>query len=170
MARLDFDFHTAPKRPKASGLALLLAGAAALAWSAHAWQAARDAEAGLDLRIAALENVRPPAAPRPVPADAAAQTARAQVASQLAWRWQPAFAALASTRNARVALVSLDASQAKSQLKLVAEARTLDDAIAWIGRLQQQPGVRRAALTQHEVRADSAERPLRFVVQVELAG
>ena len=170
MARLDFDFHTAPSRPKALGLTLLLAGAAALAWSAHAWQAARDAEAGLDLRIAALENVRPTTAPRAAPADAAAQAARAQVASQLAWRWQPAFAALASTRTARIALVSLDASQAKSQLKLVAEARTLGDAIAWIGRLQQQPGVRRAALVQHEVRADSAEQPLRFVVQVELDG
>jgi hypothetical protein len=170
MARLDFDFHAAPARPKASGLALLLVGAAALAWSAHAWQAARDAEAGLDLRIAALENVRPAVAPRRAPADAAAQAARAQTAAQLAWRWQPAFAALAATHNARIALVSLDASQARSQLKLVAEARTLDDAIAWIGRLQEQPGVRRAALVQHEVRADSAGQPLRFVVQVELAG
>jgi hypothetical protein len=170
MARLDFDFHTAPARPKASGLALLLAGAAALAWSVHAWQTARDTEAGLDLRIAALDNVRPPAAPRPAPADTATQAARAQVASQLAWRWQPAFAALAATRNARVALVSLDANQAKSQLKLVAEARTLDDTIVWIGHLQQQPGVRRAVLVQHEVRADSAEQPLRFVVQVELDG
>jgi hypothetical protein len=170
MARLDFDFHAAPTRPKPLGLALLLAGTAALAWSAHTWQAARDTEAGLELRIAALDNVPSPATPRPAPGDAAAQAARAQVASQLAWHWQPAFAALASTRTARIALVSVDASQAKSQLKLVAEARTLDDAIAWIGRLQRQAGVRRATLVQHEVHTDSAERPLRIVVQVELAG
>jgi hypothetical protein len=34
--------------------------------------------------------------------------------------------------------------------------------------LQQQPGIRRAALTEHEVQADDPQRPVRFNILVEL--
>lgn len=168
MARLDFDFHAAPVRPSAAGLVLALAGAAALAWSMHAWEAARDREAGLDLQIASLENVRPASAPRAEPANVASQETQARIAAQLAWRWQPAFDALAGARDKRIALVALDANQAKAHLKLTAEARTLEDAVAWIERLQGQPGVKSAALTQHEFQADADQRPVRFIVDVAL--
>ncbi|MEW6120843.1 MAG: hypothetical protein AB1593_12225 [Pseudomonadota bacterium] len=168
MARLDFDFHAAPARPSVVGLVLALAGAAALAWSVHIWQAARDREAGLDLQIAALENVRPASTRRAEPANVAAQETQARIAAQLAWRWQPAFDALSGARDRRIALVALDANQAKARLKLTAEARTLADAVAWIERLQAQPGVSRAALIQHELQADADQQPVRFVVDVAL--
>jgi len=168
MARLDFDFHAAPSRPNAFGIALALAGTAAFAWSAQAWQATRDAAAGLDLQIAALAQVRPEKPSHAAPADAAAQALRARVAAQLAWRWQPAFDALAAAQDKRIALVALDASQARSQLRLTAEARRLEDAVAWIERLQRQPDVKRAVLVQHEVQTDADQQPLRVVVTVEL--
>lgn len=172
MARLDFDFHTAAARPSVLGVILAVAGVAALAWSANVWQAARDREAGLDLQIAALEdtvqNARPRSAPRAAPATVAAQGTQARIAAQLAWRWQPAFDALTAARDARIALLALDANQAKARLKLTAEARTLADAVAWIENLQAQPGIKRAALIQHERRADADQQPVRFVVDVEL--
>lgn len=168
MARLDFDFHTAPARPALSGLVLVLVGTAALAWSVLAWQAARDTEAGLALQIAALEKTRPASTPRATPARLAAQETQTRIAAQLAWRWQPAFDALAAAQDKTIALVAFDASQAKAQLKLTAEARTLEDALAWIERLQQQPGVKRAVLVQHEIRTDAEQQPVRFAVNVEM--
>lgn len=168
MARFDFDFHAAPARPPLAGLALALAGAVLLAWSVHAWQTARDKEAGLALQIAALEKARPAAARAAPPADLAAQQTRARIAAQLAWRWQPAFDALAAAQDKTVALVALDASHAKAQLKLTAEARVLEDALAWIERLQQQPGIKRVTLVQHEIQVDVDQQPVRFVVNVEL--
>lgn len=148
---------------------LALAGAVALGWSWNTLQTARATEAGLALQIAGLEQAAPRAAARPAAAaDTATQTAQADVAALLAYSWQPAFEALANALDDTVALVSLDASQARSQLKLVAEARTLAEAVALIDRLQQQPGVKRAALVQHEVQAEADQKPVRFNLLVEL--
>ena len=169
MARLDFDFHAQPSRPGMLAIALALAGVTAMAWAWTHLQAARATEAGLALQIAALEHAPPRPVVKPAaPADEAAAATRAHVAAQLEYSWQPAFAALAAARSSKIALVSLDAVQAKSQLKLVAEARQLADAIAYIDALQQQPGVRRVELLQHEVQADDAQKPLRVSILVEL--
>jgi len=169
MARLDFDFHAQPSRPGLPVIVLALAGVAAMAWSWTNLQAARATEAGLAMRIAALEQ-RPahPAAKPASHADDVARVTRARVAAQLGYSWQPAFEALAAAHSSKIALVSIDAVQAKSQLKLVAEARQLADAIAYIDALQQQPGVRRVELLQHEVQADDAQKPLRVSILVEL--
>ncbi len=169
MARLDFDFHARPARPGKGALVLALAGAVALGWSWSNLQAARATEAGLALQIAALEQAAPRAVARPASAaDTATQNAQADVTALLAYSWQPAFEALANALDDTVALVSLDASQTRSQLKLVAEARTLADAVALIDRLQQQPGVKRAALVQHEVQTEADQQPVRFNLLVEL--
>ena len=169
MARLDFDFHARPARPGKLGIVLALAGVAALGWSMSNLLAARATEAGLALQIAALEQSRPRAAVKSASAtDQVAKTTQTGIAAQLAYSWQPAFDALANARSSEVALVSLDAVQAKSHIKLVAEARQLADAVAFIEVLQQQPGIRRAALTQHEEQADDAQKPVRFNILVEL--
>jgi len=169
MAHLDFDFHARPSRPGKLGIALALAGVVALGWAWSNLQAARATEAGLAMQIAALERTRPRAAVKPAArADAAAHTTQASIKAQLAYSWQPAFDALAAARSSKIALVSLDAVQAKSHMKLVAEARQLADAVQFIEVLQQQPGIKRAVLTQHEVQADEAEKPVRFNLLLEL--
>ena len=168
MARLDFDFHDRPRQTRWAGLVAALAGVVALVWSVHAWQAARDTEAGLALQMTDLRQTRPAATPRLPPADLAARNAQTRIAAQLAYSWQPAFDALAAAQSPAIALVALDASQAKSRLKLTAEARALEDALAWIARLQGEAGVKSATLVQHEVQTDTPERPVRFVVNLEL--
>ncbi len=169
MTRLDFDFHVRSARPGKLGIVLALAGVTALGWAWSNLQAARATEAGLATQIAALEQARPRTTVKPAaPADTAALTAQTRIKAQLAYSWQPAFDALAAARSSKIALVSLDAVQAKSHLKLVAEARQLADAVEFIETLQQQPGIRHAVLTQHEVQADDAEKPVRFNLLLEL--
>ena len=169
MARLYFDFHAQPSRPGKLGILLALVGIAAVVWAGINWQTARTAEAEVAKQIAAIEQTKPiRATPSNTRADNAALVTQARIAAQLGYTWQPAFDALAATHNSKVALVSLDAVQAKSQLKLVAEARQLADAVAFIDALQQQPGVKRAALVQHEVQTGDAQKPVRFNILVEL--
>ncbi len=169
MARLDFDFHPRPERPGILGVALALAGVAAMTWVWMNLQTAHATEAGLAMQISALEKNQSRPTVHPVKhTDDAAQRTRSQVSAQLAYSWQPAFEALAAARSGKIALVSLDAVQSTSRLKLVAEARHLADAIAFIDALQQQPGIRRVELLQHEQQADDAQKPLRFTILVEL--
>jgi len=169
MARLDFDFHPQSSRSGMPGILLLLAGVAVMAWAWMTLQTARATQAGLAMQIAALEKSQSrPAAKHATHTDDVAQNTRANVSAQLAYSWQPAFDALATARSRKIALVSLDAAQAASRLKLVAEARHLADAIAFIDTLQQQPGIKRVELLQHEVQADDAQKPLRVTILVEL--
>lgn len=169
MARLDFDFHATPRRPGIPAIGLLVLGLVALIWVGWNWQQARATVAGQALQLAAVEQNRPSASSRPATrAEQAALTTRTEVAAQLRYSWQPAFSAIAGALNDRVALVSLDASREKGQVKLLAEARRLADAVAFIDSLQQQPAVRRAALLQHELQTDDAQQPIRFNVLVEL--
>lgn len=171
MARLDLDFHTGNRfiggyRFDTLGVVLLLMGSLGLAWVAGQWLSARDGEAKLASAILKLEQR--PAPKRPVSrAESAAQLARDRIATQLNAGWQPAFDALAATRSNKIALLSLDATHAKRQIKLIAEARNLADAVAFIEALQQQPGILRAALTQHEIEADADQKPVRFQATVE---
>lgn len=169
MARLDFDFHVAKQSVSRLGLALLLAGLSALGWSLVTWQQARDRAAGLALQLAAAEPAVNRPAPRPKPADEAARDARARLAAQLAFRWQPAFDALAAAHDRTIALTALDANQARARIRLTAETRTLEHALAWIARLQAQSAVRRATLVQHERLTDAEHKPMQVVVDVEFA-
>lgn len=167
MARLDFDFHASSSRTR--GVVLLLMGLAALIWAGASWRAAQTTVDGLALRIAALEQDRPAKPSRPVrSADTTALASQREIAAQLRYSWQPAFDALAGAISPRVAMLELDASQAKAQLKLVAEARRLADAVAFIDALLQQPGVRRAELLQHELQTGNPQQPVRFNVLIEL--
>lgn len=169
MAHLEFDFHVSPARPSKLGIGLLLLGLVAAIWVGLAWQQARATVAGLGLQIAALEQKKPAGPSRPTTrAEDAALTTQTEIAAQLRYAWQPAFGALAATRSNKIALVSLDAVQAKSQLKLVAEARRLADAVGFIDALQQQPGVKRAELLQHELQTENPQKPVRFTILVEL--
>lgn len=167
MARLDLDFHTASRyRFDALGVGLLLIGALALAWSAGQWLAARDRETERVSAILKLEQ-RPKPAHVVSRADSAAQATRERITAELNAGWQPAFDALAATRSSKIALLSLDAVHAKRQIKLVAEARRLADAVAFIEALQQQPGILRAALTQHEIETEADQKPVRFQFTLE---
>lgn len=174
MARLDFDFHTPSKRPGAVGLALALAGAAALMWSWSNLHAARAAHDAVSAQLAAVEqevlaqNRSQTTSQSGSRSNNTAEAGQARIAAQLDYAWEPAIMALASARSRQIALVALDGVQAKRQLKLIAEARRLADAIDFIDALQQQPGIKRATLVQHSIQTDDAEKPVRFSILVEL--
>lgn len=166
MARLDLDFASAPRHFSVLGIVLLLLGSLALLAAANAWWQARSEATHLSQAIGKLQQ-QPQPTRATTRSDTAARSAHDHIAAQLKARWQPAFEAINAARSDKIALLSFDASQAKHQLKLIAEARRLADAVAFVEALQQQPDTVRAALTQHEIREDSNEKPVRFHVTLE---
>lgn len=174
MATLDFDFQPRSTRPPALGVIVLLAGMVALAVTLFYVQQTNAAHEARASEVAALERAQQKSAPRRVkPSRTApvniAELARTRVRSNLDYSWQPAFAALENSRSPKIALVSLEASQTKRQMRLVAESRRLMDAVAFANQLDLQPGVARTALMQHEVQEKNAQRPVRFTLVMEMA-
>lgn len=173
MASLHFDFQKPSTRPTVWGVLLLLIGLVALGASLVDMQQARHEHEARVKQLAILEQTlqqRKPvrrATARSTTGDAA-QLARARVRANLDYSWQPAFAALQATFTPRIALVSLEGSQAKKQLRVVGEARQLADAVAYANKLGLQPGVLRTALLQHEMQERDAQHPVRFTLLLEM--
>ena len=171
---MDFDFQARSTRPGALGVVVLLAGMIALAVTLFYMQQTQVAHDERAAEVAALEQAQQKSRPKRVkpsrtaPVDIA-ELARARVRSNLDYSWQPAFAALENSRSPKIALVSLEASQTKKQMRLVAESRRLMDAVAFANQLHLQPGVVRTALMQHEVQEKNAQRPVRFTLVMEMA-
>lgn len=174
MATLNFDFHPPSTRPRMPGLVLMLAGLIALGVSLFNLQQTRQTHAARTREIATLEQTLHKRASAPTPPSSrrttvdATQLAQARVRANLDYSWQPAFAALQSTFNKKIALISLEGSQSKKQLRLVAEARQLADAVAFANRLENQNGVARIALLQHEMQERDAQHPVRFTLLMEM--
>jgi hypothetical protein len=174
MATLHFDFHPLPTRPGALGMVLLGAGLLMLGASLFTLQRANQARESQITALTAFEQAQQKRRPSRVRASRspsiadAAQVAQARVRASLDYSWQPAFAALEATHNQKIALLSLEASQAKSQLRLTAEARRLADAVDYAERLSQQAGVKRTALLQHQVQEKDAQHPVRFTLLMEM--
>lgn len=174
MANLNFDFRPPSTRPTVLGMVLLLVGMVTLAGSIVSMQQTNQAYAARLQQKTALEQTlqkrRPLRAQSTSRSTAgeAALLAKARVQANLDYSWQPAFAALQATFNKKIALISLEGSQAKKQLRLVGEARQLADAVAYANQLGQQRGVLRTALLQHEMQERDAQHPVRFTLLVEM--
>lgn len=175
MLTLDFDFRTPSSRPGVVGLALLLAGTLALGLSFYGMHTANTAHDARVAEIAAFEQTQKKRKPnrsrfsRVQTSGESGELAKTRVRANLDYSWQPAFAALEATRSRKIALVSLEASQAKKQLRIVAESRRLADAVEFAQQLNLQPGVKRTGLMQHEVQEAGEQHPVRFTLVMDMA-
>jgi hypothetical protein len=172
--RIDIDF--APRRVRWSPLALaaiaaLVAAGAVLAAQSYA---ARERVAQARAQLAALERTRERTSAKRV-AVGVITPERARSVNDAVRRlnlpWQTVFVALsdAAAGAPRIALLTLEPDAASGVVRLAAEARSIDHALVFQKRLEQQPGIRSAVLTKHEVVRDDPQAPVRFWIEARLA-
>lgn len=96
---------------------------------------------------------------------AAQEVRQAQLALQrLSLRWDSLFAALESARVDGVALLAIEPDPAKSTLRLSAEAKSADEMLDYVERLQAADGLADVVLQSHQVKQGDPLQPLRFAV------
>jgi hypothetical protein len=98
--------------------------------------------------------------------EAAAQEVKlAQAALQrLALRWDALFVALESARANGVALLAIEPDPGKNVVKLTAEAKSADDMLDYVERLQAAEGLADVTLASHQIKPSDPLQPLRFAV------
>jgi hypothetical protein len=102
--------------------------------------------------------------PREIEAEAQ-EFKSAQLALQrLLVRWEDLFSALESTRADGVALLAIEPDPGKSVVKLTAEAKTPEDMLAYVERLQGSGGFGDVVLASHQIKVSDPLQPMRFVV------
>jgi hypothetical protein len=84
-------------------------------------------------------------------------------ASQLSMRWSQFFVSLGEASSAGpIAFISIEPDASKSQVTLVAEARSLETMLKVIKALQDTDEFSAVTLQSHSINRAAAEKPIRF--------
>jgi Tfp pilus assembly protein PilN len=128
----------------------------------------RDLQAALAARRAPAPVV---AAPTPKVAIAPAQASAVNAAvMQLNLPWRDLAAALNEATPETIALLALEPDAKRRTVRISAEARSSDEMLAYITRLQADEWFSSVVLMRHEVMEQDPNRPLRFQVNVQWGG
>lgn len=165
--RAALDFRARQRRYSPVGVLLLVLGVTLLAVVAHRWQVVGQETQGLRWQIAAR-------APRPAPTLPLAQSsqakleeaAQAAIQRQLAFSWQPVFAAFEAATPPRIALLSIETRP--QRFTLSAQAKTLKQALDYVARLNHVPGLAHVLMQQYKVDDSNPAHPVRFELQGDI--
>jgi hypothetical protein len=83
---------------------------------------------------------------------------------RLSLRWTELFAALESAPASNVALLAIEPDAGKNVVKVTAEAKSAEDMLGYVERLQAASGLSEVVLASHQVRASDPLLPMRFTV------
>ena len=169
MSPLAIDFAAAPRRSLSLlGLVLFLAGAACVAAVALELEDTEDRIAAAEVRLRNLTRgqSRNPVAPiAKAGATGVVPTGAAAILPRLRTPWTALFAELESAAGMPVAVLSVDIEARGRNLRLAAEAKAMDDVLAFIERLRQSKRLDDVFLLGHEERKVGASTVIAFTVQ-----
>lgn len=163
--QLDFvaPVHQAPL----AGAALCAVGLAAALAIGLAFERKLDERGRLDAMLGATARPRR-RAPSPELLKSAAEVAA--VERELGIPWTRLLAELEAASHdsaASVSLLQVEPDPAKRLVRITAEVRALDDAVAYLQRLQKSAVLRNPMLESHERRKDDPQHPLRIKLSAE---
>jgi hypothetical protein len=166
--RLELDFARGRARFNRRGAVLLAAGLTGALLVLADYRGEWAHREGLELRVAQLHSVRTGRKPDKV-AERAADEARVAYAELMTpWSLLLRELELASAQsNGTVAVLGVEPDRDKGQVRVIAEARTLPVALAYVERLQKSQALRYPMLESHEVQAKDPQQPVRFQIRAD---
>jgi len=109
------------------------------------------------------------AAPRVALSETGARAVNGAV-EQLNLPWRDLFEAVRAATPSSVALLALEPDARRRSLRITAEARSSDDMLGYLARMQEQARFSAVVLTRHEIAEQDPNRPLRFQLTAQWGG
>lgn len=119
---------------------------------------------GRAAHLAARIDSPAPARPREARAFAEELARARAITRRLTLPWGDLFDAVETAATKKVALIALQPDSELETVRITAETRNLDDALAFVRRLQATRKLSGVYLASHQVQTQDAQRPVRFVV------
>ena len=162
----DLDFVPDGERPPAPVWALLVAGAIALAVAADHYTEAGEQGERLQRQSERLQRQDGDGTAIRDKGNAK-KSAVATRQEQREFPWHIVLTELEMAADSRIALLSLNTEAKSARSQLNAEARSIDDALAFVSRLHESPLVRASYLVAHEAKTSGSEPIVAFSIQVD---
>ena len=167
--RLELDLVGSRSRGGALGAASAAIGALCLIAVLAQQHSLSGKRAGLELRRAALMDLQHRGRAAQFVAGLNAQNAEKTV-RELGTPWSTLLAELETASGdtaGDIAVLSVEPDHAKHRVRVTAEARTLELALAYVQRLRKAPVLRYPMLDNHELRSEDKDHPVRFQVSAD---
>ena len=162
MRALDLDF--ARRRPRWPAWLLLAVGAVLLGDAALDVLRLRD-ELGQGQQRRGSNRAAAGAGQQAVPEQTRRELEVARLALQeLALPWEPLFKSIESSIGKDTALLAIEPDAGKRMLRISGEARNYPAVLGFMVRLEQAQVLTAVHLISHQLREDSAERPVQFTL------
>jgi Tfp pilus assembly protein PilN len=167
MKALRLEFKRRSRRVTAAGAALLLAGLLVAGQLAVIESDLRSRTRAAEAKVARLETegrrrVQPQAG------DSAARQLEIHQANeilrQLALPWHGLFKVIESSNEKEIALLAVQPDPQRRLLRLTGEAKNFDALLAYVTRLEASDVLSQVFITQHEIRTQDPEKPVRFAL------
>lgn len=148
-------------------LAAALAASALAVWQWSLLRAERD---GLAQRLAggqAAARQAPVRAAFPAEKKSALKQQAAQanaVLAELGRPWPQLFAHLEKSAGSGIALLAIRPEAGRGRVRIVGEARNLEEALGYVRRLSAGGGFSEVVIEQHEVVDSDSQKPVRFAL------
>lgn len=164
------DFKGQRRRGGIVGAVVLTCGALGAAFAAMQFHESRQTLSGLELRLDAIESRRNTGM-GPVAAGVVEEAE--PLVGELGAPWSVLLQELETASHdsgGAVAVLAVEPDREKGRIRIVAEARDLPTALAYIERLQKSNALRYPMLDSHEVRTEDRDQPVRFQLSAEWNG
>ena len=167
-ACIELDFARTRPRLNRRGAVLLLLGLAGSAVVLTNYESLAERRDALELRVTALQPVHAARKPDTLALRAAEEERAAFADLTTPWSLLLRELELASVESGgSVAVLGVEPDRDKRQVRLIAEARTLPGALAYVERLQTSRALRYPMLESHEVQLKDPQRPVRFQIRAD---
>jgi len=123
-------------------------------------------QAAIAARSSAMRPV-PVAAPPTFTVSAAQAGAVNDAVMQLNLPWRDLVDAVGAATPASVALLALEPDAKRRTLRITAEAKSSDDMLAYVAKMQEQGWFASSALVRHEIAEQEPNRPVRFQISAQ---
>ena len=167
MQTLDINWAARPRRLTPMGLLLAAAGLLCVAWVTLDYlelDAQRSSLLARQARLDRAEKGGKRVAQAAAPLKREDALSAAQIDAQLQLPWDALLHALEQRSSKNVALMGLDAQAGARSLHLVAEARNMADALAYVRQLRQAPQLQKIYLSGQEEKQAGTQKLLRFAL------
>ena len=164
---LLLDFQARPRNGGAIGATVLVVGALMAGAAGVAFHDFSEKREGLELRLAALEFARNSklGSVAALPAEESMP-----VVNVLGAPWAMLLQELEAASHDEagdIAVLGVEPDREKGRIRIVAEARDLHTALAYIQRLQKSRALRFPILDSHEIRTEDRDQPVRFQLSAD---
>lgn len=167
--RLELDFVGRRLRGGVPGLVIAVLGVLCLAAVLVQQHSLNARRAGLELRSAAAAEREHRGRSAQSVAGLNAQNAEKTV-RELGTPWSQLLSELETASGDTsndIAVLAVEPDHAKHRVRVTAEARSLELALAYVQRLRKAPVLRYPMLDNHELRTEDKDHPVRFQVSAD---